>query len=125
MDRRQLYRDGLLATATCAALLVGSLSLGVDGGVFVTPSLVAAGCVGMVGVEVVLLRRPELTRRLWERRTVQGGSALVVLGSGGLAVSLGATWVVAVLVWGLLAYVALVGVVLVSGRNPLAWSDRY
>jgi hypothetical protein len=125
MDRRQLYRDGLLATATCAALLVGSLSLGVDGSVFVTPFPAVAGCVGMVGVEVVLLRRPELTRRLWERRTVQGGSALVVLGSGGLAVSLGATWVVAVLVWGLLAYVALVGVVLVSGRNPLAWSDRY
>ena len=123
MDRRQLSRDGLLATATCAVLLVGSVSFGVDSGVFVTPLHAAAGCVGMVGVEVVLLRNPDLTRRLWERRIVQGGGTLVVLGSGGLAVSIGATWVVAVLVWGLLAYVALVGVVLVSGGNPLARSD--
>ena len=46
-----------------------------------------------------------------------------MLGSGALAVSVGATWVAAVLVWGLLAYVALVGVVLVSGGNPLARSD--
>jgi len=120
MEPRELYRDGALAAATCVGLLVGALSLGVDGGVFVAPLPAAAGCVGMAGVEVLMLRHPDLTRRLWARRRVRVGSALGVLCGGGVAVRTGAVWVVAVLVWGLLAYVGLVGVVLASGRNPLA-----
>ncbi len=120
MERRHLFRDGLLAAAACAILLGGSLHLGVDAGVFLEPLPAVVGCVGMVSLEVVLLRNAELTRRVWERPAVQLGSTLGVLVGGGLAAWLGAVWVVAVLVWGLLAYVGLVGVVLVRGRNPLA-----
>lgn len=120
MERRQLFGDALLAAATCAVLLGGSLSLGVDAGVFLEPLSAVLGCLGMVGLEVVLLRNPTLTRRLWDRPPVQAGSALGLLVGAGLAASLGAVWIVAVLVWGLLAYLGLVGVVLVRGHNPLA-----
>lgn len=120
MDRRQLRRDGALATATCAALLLGLLAAGVGGAVFADPRAAVVGCAGMVGVEVALLRRPDLTRRLWARPTVRAGSALGVLAGGGLAVWVGAAWVGAILVWGLAAYVALVVAVLALGRNPLA-----
>ena len=120
MDRRQLLRDGALAAVTGAVLLLGTLSLGVDSRVFAAPLPAAVGCVGMVGLELLLLRRPDLTRRLWARRSVRAGSALCVLGAGGLAASTGAVWVVIALVWGLVAYLVLVGVVLLAGRNPLA-----
>lgn len=120
MERRQLLRDGLLAAATCVTLLLGARSVGVDGAIFVEPLLAGVGCAGMGSIEVVLLRYPERTRRLWERRVVQVGSTLGVLVGGGVAVSVGAVWVVAVLVWGLIAYLGLVVIVAVSGRNPLA-----
>ncbi|MBB6646062.1 hypothetical protein [Halobellus ruber] len=120
MDRRQLARDGLLAAATCGALLLGAGFAGVDRRAFADPLLVGVGCVGMVGIEILLLRNPELTRRLWNRRSVRIGSALGVLVAGWLAASTGAARVVAAVAWGLVAYVGLVGVVLVAGRNPLA-----
>jgi hypothetical protein len=120
MERRQLARDGLLAAATCGALLLGAGFAGVDRSAFADPLLAGVGCVGMVAIEILLLRNPELTRRLWDRRSVRIGSALGVLVVGVLAVSTGAAWIVAAVAWGLGAYVALVCVVLVSGRNPLA-----
>ena len=123
MARRHLFRDGLLAAATCAALLFGARSVGVDGAILLKPSLAGVGCGGMACVEVVLLRYPERTRRLWERRVVQVTSVLGVLVGGAIAVSVGAVWVVAVLVWGLVAYLGLVAVVAASGRNPLARVD--
>ena len=120
MARRRLYRDGGLAAATCVALLLGAAALGVDADAFVDPRLAVAGCVGMAGIEVGLLRNPDRTRRLWGRRRVRVASALGVVGGVGVTAWLGAVWVVAVVVWGLLAYLGLVGVVVVSGRNPLA-----
>ena len=120
MERRRLYRDGGLAAATCVALLFGAAALGVGADPFVDPRLAVVGCVGMAGIEVGLLRAPGLTRRLWERRRVRTGCTLGVLVGAGAAAWLGAVWAVAVVVWGLLAYLGLVGVVLVSGRNPLA-----
>jgi len=120
MDRPQLYRDGFIAVAACAAVLLGSRALGVDGGVFAEPLPAAVGCIGTVAIELVLVRNPDRARRIWDQRVVQVGCTLGVVGGGALAAWVGAVWVVAVLVWGLVAYVALVGVVLVSGRNPLA-----
>lgn len=73
----------------------------------------------MVAIELVLLRVPDLTRRLWERPAVQAVAAAGTLSVGVIAVSAGAAWVAAVLVWGLVAYVALVGVVVALGSNPL------
>jgi hypothetical protein len=120
MGRRQLSRDGLLAAATCMTLLLGARSMGVGWAVFAKPLLAGVGCAGMVVIEVVLLRYPEQTRRLWERRVVRVTSVLGVLVGGAVAASVGAVWVVAVLVWGLVAYLGLVVIVAVSGRNPLA-----
>lgn len=119
MGRRQLYRDGLLATAACLSLLLGVSVYNIDTRVLVDPLLAGAGCVGMVAIEVLLLRVPDLTQRLWERPTVQVTSTLGVSVGGGLAIAVGVTWVVAVFIWGLLAYLALVGVVVLTGRNPL------
>lgn len=119
MERRHLYRDSLLATAASLTLLLGVSVYNIDSRILVDPLLVSAGCVGMVGIEVLLLRVPDLTQRLWERSAVRVASTLGVLVGGGLAMVVGVTWVVAVLVWGLLAYVALVGVVVLTGRNPL------
>jgi hypothetical protein len=119
MERRRLYRDGALAAGTCVGLLLGWAALGLDAGALATPRSAAVGCVGMVALEVVLLRRPALTRRLWERPAVRAGSVLGVLAGGGLAAWLGAVWVGAVLIWGLAAYVLLVGAVAALGRNPL------
>ena len=117
---RHLFRDGLLAAATCAALLLGARSVSVDAAILLNPSLAGVGCGGMACVEVVLLRYPERTRRLWERRVVRVTGTLGVLVGGAIAVSVGAVWVVAVLVWGLVAYLGLVAVVAASGRNPLS-----
>ena len=119
MERRQQYRDGLLAVAACLTLLGGVSVYNVDERILVDPLLVSAGCVGMVAIEVLLLRVPDLTRRLWEQPAVRVVSTLGVLLAGGLATVAGATWVVSVVVWGLLAYVVLVGVVIVTGQNPL------
>lgn len=119
MEQRHLYRDSLLATAASLTLLLGVSVYNIDSRILVDPLLVSAGCVGMVGIEVLLLRVPDLTQRLWERSAVRVASTLGVLVGGGLAMVVGVTWVVAVLVWGLLAYVALVGVVVLTGRNPL------
>lgn len=118
MDRRRLVRDAFLAAAACAVLVGISLRTGA-GGALRGPTSAAAGCVGMVIVEVGLLRIPELTRRVWERPAVQAVSVVGVVVAGWLAVSGGAAWVLAVLAWGLAAYVALAAVVVLSGRNPL------
>lgn len=120
MKRRQLYRDGLLAIVTCALMVLGILTFDIDARGFLDPLLAGAGCVGMVCIELLLLRVPDLTRRLWERPAVRIVSTLGVMTSGGVAVVIGATWALAVLIWGLFAYITLVGVVAVAGHNPLA-----
>lgn len=120
MERPQLYRDGLLAAAVCVATVLWSLRSGVGADALVAPRLAAVGIVGMVTIELVLLRFPDLTRRLWERPAVQAVAAAGTLSVGVVAVSTGAVWAVAVLVWGLVAYLALVGVVVALGSNPLA-----
>lgn len=118
MERWRLYRDALLATAVCAATILWLLRSSA-GGTLLDPRSAAVGGVGMVAIELVLLRVPHLTRRLWERPAVQAVAAAGTLAVGVIAVSAGAVWVAAVLVWGLVAYVALVGVVVALGSNPL------
>jgi hypothetical protein len=119
MRRRQLLRDGLLAAVVCVAVVAWLRRSGA-GGALLDPLSAAAGCVGMVAVEVTLLRVPDLTRRLWERPAVQAAAALGTLGVAALAASTGAAWLAGMLAWGLLAYLLLVAVVFVLGRNPLA-----
>lgn len=119
MERHHLYRDGVLAVATCTVLVAVSLRSGVGRDALVEPLPAAVGCVGMVVLEVGLLRVPDLTRRVWERPAVQAGSVLGVVLVGWVAASTGAAWLLGAFVWGLFAYVGLVGIVLALGRNPL------
>jgi len=119
MERRSVYRDGLLAAVVCVATVVWALRSGVGAGALVDPGPAAVGIVGTVALELVLLRSPDLTRRLWERPGVQAVATVGTVGVGVVAVSTGAVWAAAVLVWGLVAYLALVGVVVGVGSNPL------
>lgn len=118
MERRPLYRDGLLAAAVCTATARWLFRSGV-GGALLDPRPAAVGVVGMVALELVLLRFADLTRRLWERPAVQALAVAGTLAVGILAVSTGAVWVAVVVVWGLGAYLALVGFVVWLGSNPL------
>ena len=119
MDRWPLYRDGLLAAAVCVATVLWSIRSGVGGDTLLHPYPAIGGVVGMVGLELVLLRFPEVTQRVWERPVVQALAVTGTLCVGVAAVSIEATWIAAVIVWGLVAYLALVGVVVALGRNPL------
>jgi hypothetical protein len=119
MDRRSLCRDGLLAAAVCVVTVLWALRSGVGAGALVDPRPAAVGVVGTVALELVLLRFPDLTRRLWRRPAVRAAAAIGTFGVGVVAVSAGAAWVAAVLVWGLVAYLVLVGVVVGLGSNPL------
>ncbi len=120
LARRRLFRDGLLAAATGICLLIGVSVSGVQTETLVDPWVMTAGCGGMVGIELVLLRVPDLTRRLWERPSIRLASTLSVVSGGGIALSLGATWAVGVVGWGLMAYLLLTVVVLLTSENPLA-----
>lgn len=119
MKRWPLYRDGLLAAAVCVATVLWSLRSGIGGDALLHPYPAVGGILGMVALELVLLRFSDVTRLVWERPAVQTLAVTSTLGVGVVAVSMGFTWVVAVLVWGLVAYIALVGVVVALGRNPL------
>ena len=84
-----------------------------------TPLPALAGVVGSLTLELLLLRYPARARALWERPTIQAAGVLATLATG-LIAWWAAPWLLGVLVWGLLAYLALLGVVVVSGKNPLA-----
>lgn len=119
VERRQLSRDGLLAIAACALMLLGVVTFDIDTRRLADPLLMSGGCVGMVCIELLLLRVPDLTRRLWGRPVVRIVSTLGVVAGGGFAVAVGAAWALVLLIWGLLAYIVLVGVVAATGHNPL------
>lgn len=120
MGRWPLYRDGLLAAAVCVATVLWSLRSGVGGDALLHPYPAIGGVVGMVVLELVLLRFSDVTRLVWERPAVQALAVAGTLGVAVVAVSIRFTWVVTVLVWGLVSYLALVGVVVALGWNPLS-----
>jgi MFS superfamily sulfate permease-like transporter len=114
-------RDGLLALATCTLLVAISIRAG-HASVLLDPGSALTGIVGSLALELLLSQCPERTRRLWERPTVQAAGVLATLAAGLLAWQL-APWLLAVLVWGLVAYLALL-VVVVVGENPLSRSGQ-
>lgn len=120
MDPRR--RDGLLALATCTLLVAISILAGRTA-VLAAPLPALAGVVGSLALEVLLLRYPDRTRALWEQPRVQTAGVIATLAVGLLA-WLVAPWLLGTLVWGLLAYLALLGVVVAVGENPLARFGR-
>ncbi|MEF8840577.1 MAG: hypothetical protein V5A62_02970 [Haloarculaceae archaeon] len=112
-------RDGLLALVALGALLDALRRRGALRTLRSTGTALV-GTTGVVGIEALMLRYPERTRDLWERPavrilgllgTVLGGRALT-RGRGGRAT--------AAFCWGLLAYLVLLGSILVGRENPVA-----
>lgn len=117
MDPRN--RDGLLALATLAALVsvAGWVGLAV---VLLDPAPAVVGTIGALALEAAFLRYPDRTRALWGRPPVRALAVLLVVGGALLAARTGAGFVVAALAWGLVAYLALLAVVLAGFRNPVS-----
>jgi amino acid permease len=112
---RPRHRDGLLA----ALVLAATLALSIRTGASLLALLPAvAGVLGSLALEAVFLRYPDRTRALWERSVVQVASLLFVVGVSVLA-STSAVWLLGALVWGLVAYLVLLGFVLAGAENPV------
>jgi hypothetical protein len=112
---RPRHRDGLLAALVLAATLALSIRTGAS---LLAPLPAVAGVLGSLALEAVFLRYPDLTRALWERSVVQVASLLFVVGVSVLA-STSAVWLLGALVWGLVAYLVLLGLVLAGAENPV------
>ena len=112
-------RDGLLALVTLTLLVAISIRAGVTERLF-DPTIASVGLVGMCILEAVLLRYPDWTRAVWERRSVRCVAVFgtVTVGFAATGTSTGAL-VLGALVWGLLGYLLLLAVV-VCHENPIA-----
>jgi hypothetical protein len=115
------HRDAALAAGVLAAL-VGLLWATDATEALWQPAPAAVGVLGALVVELVFLRSPSLAA-LWERRVVQLGGVVAVVGGGAWAYQTLGPSAVAILCWGLSTYFVLLGAVLVFDRNPLATGD--
>jgi amino acid permease len=112
---RPRHRDGLLAALALAATLALLIRTGAS---LLAPLPAVVGVLGSLALEAVFLRYPDRTRALWERSVVQVASLLFVVGVSVLA-STSAVWLLGALVWGLVAYLVLLGFVLAGAGNPV------
>jgi hypothetical protein len=110
----ELVRDGLLALLLVVALAVCVGWFAVP----VTPTPIVVGVVGTLLLELLLATRAETVRRYWQKPAVQVGAVAV------LSVGLWFGWqafggrVLVVALAGLVAYLLLVGAVLVGIVPP-------
>ena len=121
MDERTAarLRDGLLALLAMGGLLP-MLRRRDQLDALLSPGAVVAGVGGAVGLEAVLLRHAERTRTLWHRRSVRVASLLGTVLAGRELIRRSDPRAVAALCWGLLAYLAMLGVVLAGRPNPVS-----
>ena len=111
-------RDGLFALVGLAVLLwIGLATSGAAA--FLDPATALAGVLVAALVEAWFLRSPERALALWDRRGVPAVALCVLLAGAVLAVR-SATWVIPVLAWGLVGYLALLACLLAGLGNPLA-----
>lgn len=111
-------RDGSLALVTLAVLVaVGTRVVGVAP--FVRPLAVVTGVAGALVIEWCFLVSPALATG-WERRGVPVAGALSVLVVAVVLVPR-TPWLLGAAAWGLVAYLCLLGCVLVGVGNPVAW----
>lgn len=106
------HRDGLLALGVVAVLLSLAVQFEMVGAL-TRPVPLVAGAVGAVAIEVVMALFPERSRDLWAKRSVRVGSTLLVVAVG-LAAAVAGPWLLATLLGGLVAYLVLLGLVLVG-----------
>ena len=118
VKRDERLRDGVLA-GFALALLVAAIGAAGRLDSLLDPAVAALGALGSLALEWVLLRRPERTRDLWERRPVRAVAVVLTVGGGIGLLSVAGAWPVAALSWGLIAYLVLLGLV-VHGSNPVA-----
>jgi hypothetical protein len=121
------YRDGALAILAGGGLIgvttIFKAEFNINTGLTATfftlwPAII--GLCGMIAIELICLYNPELTKAIWNRRSVQFGSLMTVVIAGGLTLLSGIQWIIATLLWGLLGYLLLLIVVIVLGTNPLS-----
>jgi uncharacterized membrane protein YoaK (UPF0700 family) len=112
------HRDGLLAVAGLCVLVAIASETG-SASRLLDPRVAVVGVAGGLLVEVVFLRYPERALALWDRRGVPVLALAALLAVAVVAVRL-AGWLVPVLVWGLLCYLALLACVLAGLGNPVA-----
>ena len=112
-------RDGLLALVTLTLLAAVSIRAGVTERLF-DLAVAGVGLLGMCTLEAVLLRYPDWTRAVWERRSVRSVAVLGTVAVGFVATGTGVSGLVlGALVWGLVGYLLLL-VVVVCYENPIA-----
>lgn len=111
-------RDGLLAVVALSALLGGVLAAG-RAAALASPGAVLAGVVGALALETLFLRADRLAAA-WDRPAVWAPATVATVACGALGLWLGGAVVVAVLCWGLVAYLLLLGAVVLTGTNPVA-----
>lgn len=111
-------RDGLLAIL--GAIVVATLAVTTGGlATILQARAVGVGVAGAVLLETLFLRYPDRLLPLWERPGVPTASLLAVVGAG-LATARYSPWLLGALLWGLAAYLVLLGSVLAGFGNPLS-----
>jgi len=114
-------RDALLALATLTLLLAISFATETTGRLS-EPLPAVAGIIGTLLSELLLLRFRRRVRSLWGWRWVRFGAVGAVFLVTGVAMASGATFVLAVLAWGLVAYLSLLGGI--AARERAAGDSR-
>jgi hypothetical protein len=121
------YRDGLLAIITGGALIgtVAIFNTELDTNIELAKTIftvrpAAIGIFGMVAIELMCLYDSDRTQTIWNRRSIQFSSIMTVVTVSGLTLMSNIHWVFAALLWGLLAYLVLLIVVIITGENPLS-----
>ncbi|MXR51155.1 hypothetical protein GRX03_05980 [Halovenus sp. WSH3] len=119
---RPEYRDGLLAICGLV-VLVGFAVLTETADQLFAPAGALGGVAVAVALEAVFLRYPSRALGVWEQRGVPLAGLCIVLVAGAVGVQL-APWLIAVPVWGVFTYLALLGCVLVGVGNPVSVLSR-
>jgi hypothetical protein len=116
---RGLLRDGALALVALAGL-GGVLRQRGQASALRSPPTAILGVVGAVAIEAAMLRYPEATRAVWERRSVQAVSLVGLLGFGRALARRYGSWTAAACWWGLVAYLGMLACVLAGRENPVS-----
>ncbi len=107
-------RDAVLAVLALGVVLL--LAVLTDARLDWRP--LAAGSWGAVVLELVLLWRPALARRLWERRGARAAAVLAVAVTAWVGRRILGPWVLSFLAGGLGTYLVMLGAVAVRDRRP-------
>lgn len=114
----------MLASAVTLGVLVLARVRGVDTTSLLDPVALLVGAVGAVGLELLMARFPDLSRRLWYRPRVQALAVVTLFVGGLLVATLTGPWVFGAVLGGLVTYFVLLVLVLrgvVPG--PETWFD--